>query len=157
MKSVKVASSSITSPLISAFLGRNHPDGADARCWVSSWKRKREKKKDPQILLFSFRLRIGRNLWCGLWGGIKESESIPIFLQSDPCLTPTQPPLFLQHLYLFLLFFFFFFFFLSCLVFIRDQRCTSTDTLHACSHTWSTVLVPPSHLELRSKLELEKN
>lgn len=44
MKSVKVASRSITSPLVSAFLGRKHPDGADARCWVSSWKRKREKK-----------------------------------------------------------------------------------------------------------------
>lgn len=114
------------------------------------------KKKDPQILLFSFRLRIGRNLWCGLWGGgSKRANQYQYFCSLTHVWPPTQPPLFLQYLYLFLLFFFFFFF-LSCLVFIRDQRCTSTDTLHACSHTWSTVLVPRSHLELRSKLELEK-
>lgn len=155
MKSVKVASSSITSPLISAFLGRKHPDGADARCWVSSWKRKREKKR-PTNITFLFPSQDWTESLMWFMGEIKESKSIPIFLQSDPRLTPTQSPLFLQQLYLFLLFLLFFFF-LSCLVFIRDHRCTSTDTLHACSHTWSTVLFPWSHLELRSKLELEKN
>lgn len=152
MKSVKVASSSITSPLISAFLGRKHPDGADARCWVSSWKRKREKKTRK----YYFSLSVSRldGIFDEVYGGgIKESKSIPIFLQSDPRVTPTQPALFLQHLYLFLLFFFFFFLFLSCLVFIRDQRCTSADTQHACSHTRSTVSLPRSHLELRSKLQ----
>lgn len=104
------------------------------------------KKKTQQILLFSFHLRIGQNLWCSLWG-IKESKSIPIFLQSDPRLTPSLSHHFFSNTFIC----FFFFFFHSFLVFIRDQRCTSTDTLPVCSHTWSTVLFPPSHLKLRSK------
>lgn len=110
-------------------------------------------KKKTRKYYFSLSVSGLDGIFDVVYGGIKESKSIPIFLQSDPRLTPTQP-LFLQHLYLFLLFFFFFF--LSCLVFIRDQRCTSTDTLHVCSHTWSTVLFPRSHLKLRSELEFEK-